>query len=395
MTSAAWLLLTTLASLHEQKPSVLCLSKSSYQTLNMRPGSFQYLVRFGECPRPLHDSLSPILGSTLQTCILYFPSSAVISTLYPSVIIFAPHTILSAFPLFRILLKHIMSSIMDRQMSPTSAEIFAEYVPALNLPRSHNRLTLSRSLTSNAGRVKIYIGEKTPESNPYEVSKAILLRYDYFRKALSAKWREGQEAVLHFPQDSKEAWAVWLGYLYGREVEWFGLVEDLEQNTQCDDYRGDKNLLTMAQAYLLADMYLLPPSLKNKIIRVCMKGCFREQVFYDETYLEFFNLIERDCPLRRIVIENLVLWVQGVLGIETLDEAGYEWLKELPDVWGDLKECFVMRELGCGGWSRMDPLPPYLRLKKDDARMKKYFVYDPEEDEEGKRDDSGNDRRAN
>lgn len=131
--------------------------------------------------------------------------------------------------------------------------------------------------------MKIYIGDKTPDPKPFEIPKALLVKHEYFRTALSSKWREGQQDVLHFPEDSERAWSILLYYFVRDRVEWSGYDAETQKWTDDGDpYRGDHNLLNLTHAFLLADKYRLI-ALQNQIIEAVMLGCSLERCFYQST----------------------------------------------------------------------------------------------------------------
>lgn len=220
-------------------------------------------------------------------------------------------------------------------------------------------LTLERSFKKET--IKIYIGERTPESTPYVVPKAILCKHKYFEKALSPQFAEGQTGVLHFPEDEQRAWPVVIYYLFFNDVEW--------SHDGSEDYeRSDRDLISLAHAFLLADKYGIP-ALQNKIADAVIEG-FKECAIVDKsTLVEIIGLIPVDCPLRWIIFERL---------IELVVSGSWQWK--------DLKDFLVFEEaftdlMKCNDMERTtEYFPPYEYPQHNREWTKRYFVDVPKED---------------
>lgn len=204
--------------------------------------------------------------------------------------------------------------------------------------------------------IKIYVGDKTSGSIPSVVPKPVLCRYRYFRNALSPPFVESQTGVLHFPEDTEDAWSVLLYYFFRNQVCW----PEMRETTLCSRI----NLMTFTRAYVLADKYELP-ALQNKISKVMMRGLSDALYLAPSNIEEAMSILPAGSALRWVILEKVVLMV--------VSESKYTWadfeeLVRFASVFTDLMTCFELYN------EDEDEFPPHEHHKDANEEMKKYFV---------------------
>lgn len=224
--------------------------------------------------------------------------------------------------------------------------------------REESYLILRRALKSES--IKIYIGERTPESTPHVVPKTVLCnKFRYFEKALSPNFKEGQNGILHFPDDNEDAWNLLLYYLFHDRVP---RVKDV--------FIAGTMYLPLAHAYVLGDKYGLT-TFQNEVVRAFMVALAYSWMEPD-VIIEILGFVPVKSPLRQLVLEEIVRLVvdedHGLHGCTDFEELGtYE------GVFVELLRCFEM-------YSRAPKTFPPHKYGDNDAETKKYLVKEEEDD---------------
>lgn len=217
--------------------------------------------------------------------------------------------------------------------------------------------------------IKIYVGEKTRDAEPYVIPKDILCKYQYFSKALSPPFVESQTGALHFPEDTEDAWSVIIYGLFNHEVEWPHAEES-----------ATKNLLSLTRAYVLADKYRLP-AVQDEIAKAMMRGVQIEGGFPPEVMVEAISLMPSDCPLRWIILEKIVLMVKKKQRYCNWWE--FAGLGNFPSVFEDLMMCLDEYNSNEDGTE----FPAYACCSLGAWEMEKYWANRLRADEEDEEDE--------
>jgi len=222
--------------------------------------------------------------------------------------------------------------------------------------------------------IEIYIGPRTENNPPLFVQKDVLCdRSRYFRQALNGPFREGEEGILNFPEDSEEPWGVLLYYLHYEQLP-----------GRDDDQSHDSYLLSLANAYLLGDKYGLA-GFQNRIIHEYLECAGNETIGEEisiECILEVMQLVPSDCHLRTLILQQIVCDVVQASRIEWIEFAGLVTCPRTFQVLMDALEKWARAADDTEGDSgRLFPLHRYGENKEETA---KYLL--EEEEEAGKSD---------
>ncbi|KAF2162508.1 hypothetical protein M409DRAFT_27132 [Zasmidium cellare ATCC 36951] len=157
---------------------------------------------------------------------------------------------------------------------------------------------------SKATNITIYVGRRQPDIEPYVLPKIVLSNAaPYFHKIVNCDFKEGQEGVLHFPEDDQYSWRLFIYWLFNRR-----LPEPDRPAPPNPRHLGPRALSpffsALIKAWSLGDKYDIPAFQNSVTLR--MIRTFEISFPAMENVTEVFETTPVGCPLRQLIVEELV-----------------------------------------------------------------------------------------